>query len=91
MYTAQLNNCVKDTYIGLNNNNIAVYLICSLIFRSTIIHTKASGGGVPAHAEGERGAGQRGLQQSVDHQVSRSADHIITYYHYAVHMSDPIV
>ena len=90
MYTIQLNNFVKDTYIGLNNN-ITVSLICSLIFRSTIIHTKASGGSVPAHAEGERGAGQRGLQQSVDHQVSRSADHIITCYHYAVHMSDPMV
>ena len=50
----------------------------SVIFRSAIIHAEASGGGVPAHAEGEGRAGQRELQQSVDHKAGRSDDHIIT-------------
>lgn len=50
-------------------------LFSSLIFRSTIIHSKTSGGRMPAHAEGERRTGQRKLQQSVDYKASRSADH----------------
>ena len=50
----------------------------SFIFRSTIIHAETSGGGVPAHAEGEGRTGQRGLQQSVDHEAGRSDDHINT-------------